>query len=198
MESNELSAQFWNDRYRAGLTQWDLGEASPPLKAYFDQLSDKNMRILIPGAGNAYEAEYLHQQGFTNVFVVDMAPEALQNIAKRVPSFPEEHLVESNFFDHIGSYGLIVEQTFFCALHPSFREQYVAHMHQLLQPKGKLVGLLFNAPLNNDKPPFGGDKATYQSLFEKQFEMSVIETAYNSVEPRAGRELFIRFSPKNQ
>ena len=31
-------------------------------------------------------------------------------------------------------------------------------MNQLLKPNGKLVGLMFNVPLNKDKPPFGGNK----------------------------------------
>ena len=46
---------------------WDLGEVSPPIKSYIDTLEDKNIRILIPGCGNTYEAEYLLEQGFTKL-----------------------------------------------------------------------------------------------------------------------------------
>ena len=34
----------------------------------------------------------------------------------------------------------------------------------LLNTNGKLVGLLFDAALNTDQPPFGGTKEEYASL----------------------------------
>ena len=57
------------------MTGWDIGGPSTPLVKYFDQLADKQRKILIPGAGNAYEAEYLWAQGFSNVHVLDIAPQ---------------------------------------------------------------------------------------------------------------------------
>ena len=54
-----LDAEYWEERYRAGTTGWDIGSPSTPLKEYIDQLQDPSKKILIPGAGNAYEAEYL-------------------------------------------------------------------------------------------------------------------------------------------
>ncbi len=47
---------FWDNQYQQGNTGWDLKQVSPPLKAYFDQLVDKKLSILIAGCGNAYEA----------------------------------------------------------------------------------------------------------------------------------------------
>ncbi|MGO3897085.1 MAG: SAM-dependent methyltransferase, partial [Psychrobacter sp.] len=65
-------AGFWQQRYEQDSIGWDMGEVSPPLKAYIDQLptSTKNQSILVAGAGNAYEVGYLHEQGFTNVVLV--------------------------------------------------------------------------------------------------------------------------------
>ena len=128
------------------------------LKKYIDQLTDKNIKILIPGGGNSYEAEYLHNLGFKNVFVVDISPTALTNLKNRVPDFPKNHLIDIDFFKLNNSFDLILEQTFFCALTPKLRDNYVLKMNQLLRPNGKLVGLLFNIPLNKDRPPFGGTK----------------------------------------
>ena len=62
MDINNM--QYWQNRYLENSTGWDLGDISPPIKAYIDQLNNKNIKILIPGAGNAHEAEYLHNQGF--------------------------------------------------------------------------------------------------------------------------------------
>ena len=69
-----LGETYWNNQYVASETGWDLGEVSPPLKAYIDQLTNKNLRILIPGCGNTYEAEYLLQQEYTDITVIDIAP----------------------------------------------------------------------------------------------------------------------------
>ena len=55
---------------------------STPIKEYIDQLSDKSMRILIPGCGYGHEAVYLIQKGFSNVHVLDFSPEPLAELAK--------------------------------------------------------------------------------------------------------------------
>ena len=78
-----LSEDFWNKKYIDNKTGWDLGGISNPLQGYFDQLEDKKVKILIPGGGNSYEAEYLFNKGFTNVFVVDIAEEPLKRIRQR-------------------------------------------------------------------------------------------------------------------
>ena len=191
-----LNASYWNDRYRELDTRWDVGSVSTPLKTYFDQIKDRSISILIPGAGNSYEAEYLHQLGFKNVFVLDYAPLALMNFSDRNSDFPSSHLLQEDFFEHRGKYDLIVEQTFFCALNVSLRPAYAKHMHDLLKPKGKLVGVLFNDNFDNDLPPFGGNKEEYIGYFEDYFTFNVLETCHNSIKPREGRELFINFSKK--
>ncbi len=187
----ELNANFWEKRYQDQATGWDVGAISTPLKTYFDQLSDKNLQIFIPGCGNAHEAAYLHQQGFTQVFLLDWAKPPLEHFKAQFPDFPENHLICADFFVHTGQYDLIVEQTFFCAINPSLRTQYAQQVHQLLKPGGKLAGVLFNIPLNEDHPPFGGSKAEYLTYFEPLFASVYLETCYNSIPPRAGNELFV-------
>ena len=193
----ELNEFFWTDKYKEKSTGWDLGEVSKPLKEYIDQLEDKSILILIPGAGNSYEAEYLHRSGFTNVFVVDISQLPLNNLSKRCSDFPKAHLLNIDFFELDMQFDLIIEQTFFCAINPQFRAKYAKKMHQLLQPNGKLVGLLFDDELNKDHPPFGGDQLEYEPYFSPYFDFSVFESCYNSIEPRKERELFINLKKKN-
>lgn len=181
---------YWKERYKNNETGWDIGNVSAPLKEYFDQLPDKKISILIPGAGNAYEAEYLFNLGFTNVFLLDIAEEPLNTFMQRVPDFNSTHCVCEDFFMHEGKYDLIIEQTFFCALDPELRKKYVSKMHELLNTGGKLCGLLFNIPLNTDHPPFGGNEGEYRKLFSDKFRFATLETAYNSIAPRKGNELF--------
>lgn len=190
-----LSADYWNQRYINNAVQWDLGTISPPLKPYFDQLSDKGIAILIPGAGNSYEALYLLEQGFTNITVIDIAPAVIQPLQEKYKNQSAIRFILTDFFEWEGKYDLIVEQTFFCALNPDLREKYVAKMASLLSSNGKLVGLLFNRQFEGG-PPFGGDKNAYQVLFEKYFQIVRMEPCYNSVPPRAGTELFFKVSRK--
>ena len=194
----DLSEKAWDHRYLKNDIGWDLGEVSLPLKNYFDQLENKELKILIPGGGNSYEAEYLFNKGFSNVFVVDLSKTALENIKKRTPNFPVSQLILGNFFDLNDSFNLIIEQTFFCAIHPSLREQYALKVKELLTSKGKLVGLLFNVPLHKDKPPFGGSKAEYVGFFQPHFMIKKMEACYNSHDTRQGREVFIHFIKKEK
>lgn len=192
-----LSEDYWDTRYKNKDMGWDLGEISPPLKTYFDQLTDKELKILIPGGGNSYEAEYLHRQGFKNIYVVDLSKTALNNIKRRVPSFPSAHLIHKNFFDLEMSFDILIEQTFFCALNPNLRPTYVKKASELLYENGKIVGLLFNVPLNIEKPPFGGNKTEYINYFEAHFKIQLMEPAYNSHPSRTGMELFFMVQKKN-
>lgn len=187
-----LDREFWHARYATGDTGWDLGAPSTPLKEYLDQLTDKGLRILIPGGGRAYEAEYAHRLGFSNVFVIDLSDAPLRDLLARCPDFPRAHFIVGDFFAHQDRYDLILEQTFFCALDPALRERYVEHMHRLLRPGGKLVGLLFNDALNSDRPPFGGFCDDYLPLFRRWFPDVTMEPCRNSIAPRAGRELWLR------
>jgi thiopurine S-methyltransferase len=185
-----LSREYWSSRYQNDMTGWDIGQISPPIKAYIDQLENKSMRILIPGAGNGYEAEYLHNQGFGNVFVCDIAPEALNNLAERCPSFPRQNFLLEDFFDLNDTFDLIIEQTFFCALNPSLRIQYIRKMSQLLNKNGKLAGLLFAIDFPFAGPPFGGNIKEYESIISSQLRLVTLEPCYNSILPRSGNELF--------
>ncbi|MBK8699412.1 MAG: SAM-dependent methyltransferase [Saprospiraceae bacterium] len=192
MEPTPLDEQYWTSRYEAGETGWDIGHASPALTNYFDQLPDKTIDILIPGAGNAYEAHYLVAAGFTGVTVCDIARPPLaqfegQSVIKTI---------HGDFFQLHGAYDLIIEQTFFCALDPVLRPAYVEKMHQLLKPGGKLVGLLFSSVFEKQGPPFGGTAQEYQILFGEKIHIKRFSNAYNSIMPRKDNELFVIFQKK--
>lgn len=187
---------YWNNRYVEAETGWDIGKISPPLRSYIDQLQDKNLKILIPGGGNSYEAEYLHSRGFQNIFVNDIAQRPLENFKERVPTFPVSNLLRKDFFEIEHNFDLIIEQTFFCALTVEKRKAYVDKMHDLLLPDGKLTGVLFNIPFAKEGPPYGGNREEYFILFHEKFHIKTMEECYNSISPRQGNELFFIFIKK--
>ncbi|CAN0596971.1 unnamed protein product, partial [Ectocarpus sp. 12 AP-2014] len=117
--NTQKEKEYWTERYQNQNTGWDIGYPSTPLKNYIDQLTDTSIKILIPGAGNAYEAQYLWEQGFNNVVVIDISEFPLEDFKKRNPDFPAAQLLHRNFFEHQESYDLIIEQTFFCSFVPT-------------------------------------------------------------------------------
>ena len=191
-----LDQTYWDNQYQANATGWDLGQVSPPIKAYIDNIDNKEAKILIPGCGNTYEAEYLLQQGFTNITVIDIAPTLVESLKQKFANNNNITIILGDFFDHQGKYDFIIEQTFFCALPPTMRQKYVWKMHQLLTDYGKLFGLLFNREFEVS-PPFGGSLNEYEQLFYEAFAFNSISMAGNSIPSRANTELFIEFQ-KNE
>jgi SAM-dependent methyltransferase len=187
----DFDESYWTGLYKKDRIGWDAGSITTPIKEYIDQLGDKNIRILVPGCGNGHEVKYLYDKGFTNVTVLDLSSEPFENLAPQCPDWSADSFVVGDFFDHGGTYDLIIEQTFFCALNPSLRQAYANKMHELLAEEGKLVGVLYGIPLGIDDPPFGGAKEEYVGFFEDQFKFDVFDNCYNSIKPRAGNELFI-------
>ena len=193
----ELDNNYWSNRYSNDTATWDTGKITPPLKAYFDQLTNKEINILIPGCGNSYEAAYLLQNGFTNITLIDISATLCKALEEKfaVHLQKELQIICADFFEHKGQYDLIIEQTFFCALDPSFRNKYAEKMQQLLKTKGKLVGLLFNRDFDGG-PPFSGHENEYRQLFQQHFDIAIMEACYNSIAPRSGAELFIKLIKK--
>ena len=184
-----LNAEYWNDRYKAGQTGWDMHQASPPLTHYIDAISDKELRILIPGCGNAHEADYLLNKGFTNVTLIDISEVVTKKIAEKYKDKPIQ-IVCADFFKHTGSYDLILEQTFFCTLSPAMREKYLEKCFELLVPGGKIAGVLFNKPLGIPGPPYISGDEEYRRIFGSKFRILKYEDCKNSIAPRLGSEVF--------
>ncbi len=192
----KFDVEYWDNLFRKNKLGWDIGYPSPPLVEYFKQLDDKNIKILLPGAGNAYEAEFLYSSGFQNVYVMDFSVEAIKSFKQRCPDFPDDKILIEDFFVHKQKYDLIVEQTFFTSFEPEKREDFARKMADLLFPNGKYVGLFFTHEFGFDFPPFGATKDIYLNLFEPYFSIKNFKIAYNSIKPRKGREYFFIFIKK--
>lgn len=188
-----LTAAFWQDKYIAGDTPWDIGYASPPICNFVTKLPNKDISILIPGAGKAHEAAFLWQQGFRNITICDWARAAFVDIQLKIPDLPATKYYIGDFFDLTGQFDLILEQTFFCAIAPEQRVNYAAKCFDLLKPGGLLAGLLFDKIFKKPGPPFGGDAATYKSIFSPYFTIHKMMPAEDAISPRRGYELFCIF-----
>lgn len=186
----DLDENFWNEKYKNNDTGWDMQMVSPPLKEYIDQIENKTIKILIPGCGNAHEADYLVQNGFTNITLLDIAEEAVNNLKNKYKNFPSIKIIKGDFFTHPYKYDLILEQTFFCAINPNLRESYINKSSELLYENGKLAGVLFNTQFEKQGPPFGGSSSEYLNLFKTKFNVKKLEPCINSHPKRMGNEVF--------
>lgn len=191
----KLDGSYWDQRYQEDNTGWDIGYANKALVEYVLTSVSKDTRILIPGAGNAYELESIWKAGYTNAFAMDLSPTAKTNFLNRVSDFPAENYLLGDFFESDLRFDVVLEQTFFCALDPTLRSKYVEHMHKMLSNNGVIAGVLFNfeKPIG---PPFGGSEEEYRMLFTDLFEIKTMEECRNSIEQRQGNELFIELIKK--
>ena len=189
---NSLNQDFWNKRWENQQTGWDIGYASPAIVEYMKHYPNKDAAILIPGCGNAYEAESMLEMGFTHITLMDIADIAVERLIEKFRFTDRIQVLCEDFFQHQGTYDLIVEQTFFCAHLPERREELAQKAASLLNDNGKMIGLLFNREFEKQGPPFGGRREDYIPLFETYFSKVHMEECYNSIPPRAGAELFIQ------
>lgn len=196
MDINHIPQTYWNERWLTQQTGWDTGYASPAITTFMSQYENKKAEILIAGCGNAYEAEFLVENGFENITLVDIAPAAVARLQRKFADRPQIKVICQDYFEHQGQYDLMIEQTFFCAIHPDQRAEYVHRAASLLKVGGKLIGLLFSIEIEKEGPPFGGSKAEYERLFSPYFTTKVMAPCYNSIPPRSGNELFIHFVKK--
>jgi methyl halide transferase len=198
----DLSASAWEARYQSKDTPWDLQGVTPELTRLCEEklVPLKGARVLVPGGGRGYDAVHLAKLG-AEVEVVDFSPTALK--ATQELAFAEKAVVytyKRDFFElpdtsyHQEHYDWIWEYTFFCAIDPALRPNYVKAVARLLKPKGLVAGLFFPTSIDREGPPFTVEKKEIETLFSSQFEVS-LETPKRSVGARQGRE-FLGFLRK--
>jgi methyl halide transferase len=195
---NALDKNYWNERWQKNETGWDIGHPSPAITAYMAQYPNKNASIFIPGCGNAYEAEFLVANGFTDITLIDIAPRAVELLKEKFANTPQLKVLCEDFFQHNGRYDLIIEQTFFCAIPPIRRKEYAEKTAALLTESGKVIGVLFDKQFEQPFPPFGGCPCEYKPIFESNFTIKTMDECYNSISPRANSEVFINLIKKRE
>lgn len=189
--------RFWSTLYRTGDTRFDKGGVAPPLARMAIDGDLPRGRVLVPGAGRGHDALALAQLGF-EVTAVDLAPEACEAAAAsaRALGVPLEVRCEDALVDTVaarrGAYDAIVEHTFFCAVDPSLRPEYVDACAELLRPGGVLAGLFF-ALGRPGGPPFDVTEPEIRGLFSGRFALERLRPAADSFPDRLGRELEFRF-----
>lgn len=183
----QADAAFWDERYAVGRTPWD--QPKPP-RAFADFLKRRQpiVRAFVPGCGSGYEIRALHEAGWETLGI-DYSRAAVAR-AQTILG-PLSGLVRyGDFFAHdaaLGSFELVYERTFLCALSPDRRHDYGQRMAELIQPGGVLCGFFFFGP-EDEPPPHPISATELLAIFGHAFER--IEDAHvpDSLPLFAGKE----------
>ncbi len=164
--------KFWDERYAAGTTPWDLGGV-PSRLSEFLAAHPSGGRVLIPGCGSGHEVAAFHGAGY-QVTAIDFAPAAVAQARTNLGPELGARVVLGDFFAHPfadAPFDLIYERTFFCAIPPRLRSSYVQRMTQLLKPDGALTGFFFLGD-ERDGPPYQLNASDHEALFAGHFQLA--------------------------
>ena len=197
-ELNISSPDFWDSCYRNNEIGWDLGSPTPIFIDWCNKLNSSK-KICVPGSGNGYDPLYFASKGH-QVTAIDFASSPIQDLKKKAKN--KDILIEAicqNFFDLeiflFNRFDYVVEYTFYCAIDPRLRDEYIKIVHKILKPKGEFIAILLpiNKESNEDGPPFAVNLEETIALFSNKFK--IIESIQHplSIEPRRGNEQFVRF-----
>ncbi|HUL54757.1 MAG TPA: methyltransferase domain-containing protein [Opitutaceae bacterium] len=185
VSSNE--PRFWDQRYETGRMAWDCGGV-PRALTEFLRCHPAGGRALVPGCGSGYEIQAFHAAGW-KVLGLDFSRAAVAR-ARRTLGPLGDRIHEGDFFTHpldAGSFDLVYERTFLCALPPTTWTAFARRMAGLLAPGGLLCGFFFFGP-EEEPPPYPISPQELDRLLGADFAKTVDEPVVDSLPLYAGKE----------
>lgn len=187
----------WDHHWIEGDTPWDKGEAAPPLLEYLEDWDDGfvgGARILVPGCGSGHDVRALAAAG-ARATGLDLAPSAVE-VAREYPTVGGEDYCQGNLFEWSGpaAFDAIWEHTCFCAIEPEDRPRYAEAVARLLKPGGRLIGVFYLDPENEEGgPPFASSKAEILKHLEPLLSLEREKVPDRAFPSREGREWLAQF-----
>ena len=190
-ETKEYKQEDWQRHYDEDDMGWDLGQVAPPFVRLWVEGNLPLGKVLVPGCGRGHEVLFLAENGF-EVTGVDFSKGAVTHLKK---SLTERNLkgqiLYQDFFSldstHNSVYDLAIEQTFFCAISPPQRQNYVLNVSRILKPGGMLVGLFYHTDKEGG-PPYNTTREDIETHFSEKFEILKLEKEPLSAEQRKDKE----------
>ena len=190
-ESKDYSREDWQGHYDANDLGWDLGQVAPPFVKLWQEEKLPLGKVLVPGCGRGHEVIFLAENEF-DVTAVDFSAGAVTYLKNALKERNlEGRVLHQDFFSlddtHAGIYDLVLEQTFFCAISPRQRQDYVLNVSRILKPGGMLVGLFYHTN-EQGGPPYNTTREDIERHFSKNFKIQELDKTSLSAEQRKGKE----------
>jgi SAM-dependent methyltransferase len=152
MAQDSSQPQFWDARYRDGITPWDAAAAPIKLLSWLDNRAP--MRVLVPGCGSGYEVKAFAERGH-DVLAIEFSDAAIEAAHRQLGAL-SVLVRKADFFTFQAQapFDLIYERAFLCALPRRLWPKWAARVAELLRPGGSLAGFFF-LDHNLRGPPFG-------------------------------------------
>ncbi len=187
-------ALYWSQIYQQEIPRWDLGQPSPALLDMLPRLKLPKSRVLVLGCGLGHDAAFFAENGHV-VTAVDMSTEAIKGArAKYENRYPQITWLETDLFkmghEHHQAYDLVFEQTCYCAINPTLRDNLIMKWRQFLADQGHLLGVFF-AMEKKQGPPFGGTEWELRERLKKHFQFIFWGRWDKSIDRRNGKEFLI-------
>jgi len=158
-------ADFWDTRFRGGVTPWDAAGVPLLLGKWLE--NRKPCRVLIPGCGTGYEVRAFAARGH-DVLAIDFSDAAIE-AAQRELGKLADRVRKADFFNFdTPPFDLVYERAFMCALPRRMWAQWAERVADLLRPGAELAGFFYFDD-NEKGPPFGVAPHALQQLLQGQF-----------------------------
>ena len=168
MAQDSSRPEFWDTRFRGGVTPWDAGDSPAFLKEWLGRRAP--CRVLIPGCGTGYEVRLFAQHGH-QVLAIDFSDAAVE--AARVQLGELSSLVsKADFFAFDAEpFDLVYERAFLCALPRRLWPDWARRVAELVRPGGELAGF-FYLDDNERGPPFGVAPHALRGMLQHEFDLT--------------------------
>lgn len=185
----------WEKAYQEGITPWDKGCASPPIAEWLEKNSLKGEGLVL-GCGLGHDVRLLASYGY-QVLGMDISQTAI-NKAMEIDNVNNESYKVADFLNldkvYIQSFDWVVEHTFFCAINPDLRQDYVKNLVQLLRPEGYFLAVFFlkdGSDSNLEGPPYKIEREAVEEYFGKDFDLmeSYIPETHYQCRPKGSEYL---------
>jgi len=201
-----MDANFWESVYQSGQTRFDLRGPTAALCDFLGAHSLAPGRAVVPGCGRGHDVLELARRGW-DALGIDFAPSAIHDsreAAARAGLQARARFEPIDLFDLAGlperalagqaarpaPFDLWWENTCYCAIEPSRRDDYARAAARLVRPGGVLLFLVFPTDGREGGPPFAIAPGEIEPRFGSAFTLeSIAPPARASAPAREGKEL---------
>lgn len=168
MAQDSSRPDFWDTRFRGGVTPWDAGGVPAALERFLAR-EHRALKVLIPGCGSGYEVRAFAGRGH-DVLAIDFSDAAVE-AAQRALGPLASRVRPADFFALAdGPFDLVYERAFLCALPRRVWPPWAARVAELVRPGGRLAGFFFFDD-NERGPPFGIASDALRALLDGAFTL---------------------------